>query len=76
MKRRNGTEGLHVSFDLHFAYKYNHEEQANWSVAYNFPKARERLEELRKNPHKGARQPANGKLSRNQKKDESECVVM
>ena len=44
--------------------------------AYNFPKARERLEELRRNGVKGSK-PVNGKLSRkDQKRDEAECVVM
>ena len=45
-------------------------------VAYNFPKARERLEELKKNGIKGSK-PVNGKLTRkDQKRDEAECVVM
>jgi hypothetical protein len=44
--------------------------------AYNFPKARERLEELRKNGVKGSR-PVNGKLTRkDQKRDEENCVAM
>ena len=46
------------------------------AVAYRFPKAQERLEELRKSGTKGPR-PANGKLTRkDQKKDEAECTVM
>ncbi|KAK3721815.1 hypothetical protein LTR37_002980 [Vermiconidia calcicola] len=46
------------------------------AASHRFPKAQERLEELRRNPGKG-RQPANGKLTRkDQKRDESECVLM
>ena len=44
--------------------------------AYRFPKAQERLEELRKNGSKGSR-PVNGKLTRkDQKRDEENCVMM
>ncbi|KAK5175053.1 uncharacterized protein LTR77_000190 [Saxophila tyrrhenica] len=46
------------------------------AASHNFPKARERLEELRRNGGRSSKQPANGKLTRNQKKDESECAVM
>lgn len=49
-------------------------------AAYKFPKAQERLDELRRNPGgKGGGKPApvNGKLARkDQKRDEAECAVM
>lgn len=45
-------------------------------VAYKFPKALERLEEMKKHG-KARAAPVNGKLSRkDQKRDEAECVVM
>lgn len=49
---------------------------ANGLSAYKFPKAVERLEEMKKS---GSRKPApaNGKLTRkDQKRDEENCVVM
>jgi len=54
---------------------------ADLSIAYKFPKALERLEELKKNggkgPNGGKPAPVNGKLTRkDQKKDEENCVVM
>ncbi|WPG97793.1 chitin synthase regulatory factor 3 [Acrodontium crateriforme] len=55
------------------------EEAKRWygrAASYRFPKALERLEELKKNG-KSRAAPANGKLSRkDQKRDEAECVVM
>nr|POE79457.1 chitin synthase regulatory factor 3 [Quercus suber] len=46
------------------------------AASYKFPKALERLEELKKNGKQKAA-PVNGKLSRkDQKKDEADCVVM
>ena len=47
-------------------------------TAYKFPKALERLEELKKGGKGGARPaPVNGKLTRkDQKKDEENCSVM
>jgi len=58
------------------------EEARKWygrAASYKFPKALERLEELRKGGGKGGRGPApvNGKLTRkDQKRDEENCVVM
>ncbi|KAK4508192.1 hypothetical protein PRZ48_001930 [Zasmidium cellare] len=49
------------------------------AASYKFPKAIERLEELRRNPagKNSKAAPANGKLTRkDQKKDEENCVVM
>ncbi|KAF2773680.1 HCP-like protein [Teratosphaeria nubilosa] len=57
----------------------NIEEAKRWygrAASYKFPKAMERLEELRKS---GKNKPAavNGKLTRkDQKRDEAECVIM
>jgi len=46
------------------------------ATVYKFPKALERLEELKKTG-KARPAPANGKLTRkDQKRDEAECVVM
>lgn len=48
---------------------------ANVGVAYHFPKALERLEELKRGG-KGNK-PANGRLTRkDQRRDEAECAVM
>lgn len=45
-------------------------------IAYKFPKALERLEELKKSG-KSRAAPVNGKLARkDQKRDEAECAVM
>ncbi|KAF2719451.1 HCP-like protein [Polychaeton citri CBS 116435] len=58
------------------------EEARRWygrAAAHKFPKAIERIEELKKaGSRSGSRpQPTNGKLTRkDQKKDEAECVVM
>lgn len=46
-----------------------------YDLAYQFPKALERLEELKKSG-KARLAPVNGKLARNQKRDEAECAVM
>ncbi|KAK4550820.1 hypothetical protein LTR36_000400 [Oleoguttula mirabilis] len=54
----------------------NLEEARRWygrAASYRFPKAVERLEELKRT---GKTRAANGKLTRNQKKDEAECAVM
>jgi len=48
---------------------------ADRDAAYRFPKAQERLEDLKRNG-KAKSAPANGKLTRNQKRDEAECAVM
>lgn len=47
-------------------------------IAYKFPKAQERLDELRRTGGKGSKPaPVNGKLARkDQKRDEAECAVM
>ncbi|KAK5133122.1 hypothetical protein LTR08_008146 [Meristemomyces frigidus] len=53
------------------------EEARKWygrAASYRFPKALERIEEL-KRTGKARPAPSNGKLTRNQKKDEAECVV-
>ncbi|KAK5128985.1 hypothetical protein LTR85_000318 [Meristemomyces frigidus] len=52
------------------------EEARKWygrAASYRFPKALERLEELKRT---GKTRAVNGKLTRNQKKDEAECAVM
>ncbi|KAK3673116.1 hypothetical protein LTR78_006956 [Recurvomyces mirabilis] len=54
------------------------EEARRWygrAASYKFPKALERLEELKKNA-KSRPTPGNGKLKRDQKRDEAECAVM
>ncbi|RMX97279.1 hypothetical protein D0868_10731 [Hortaea werneckii] len=56
----------------------SNEEAKKWygrAATYRFPKALERLEELKRNG-KAKPAPSNGKLTRNQKKDEDNCVVM
>ncbi|KAI7505022.1 HCP-like protein [Hortaea werneckii] len=56
----------------------SNEEAKKWygrAATYRFPKALERLEELKKNG-KAKPAPSNGKLTRNQKKDEDNCVMM
>lgn len=45
-------------------------------VAYRFPKAQERLDELKRSGNKSAK-PVNGKLShKDKKKDDENCTVM
>ncbi len=45
-------------------------------TAFKFPKAQERLEELRRSGSKSSK-PVNGKLARkDQKKDEENCTLM
>ena len=49
---------------------------ATFLLAYQFPKAQERLEELRRNGGKNSKS-VNGRISRkDQKRDEAECTVM
>ena len=47
-------------------------------LAYKFPKAQERLEEMKRTGGKGPKPaPVNGKLARkDQKRDEENCAVM
>ena len=57
-------------------YRATFKHSADILVAYKFPKAQERLEELRRGGSRNAK-PVNGKLARkDQKKDEAECSVM
>lgn len=46
------------------------------AASFRFPKALERLEELRKGGSKAKAKPVDGRLRRDQKRDEAECVVM
>ena len=74
MRQRSGMHGLLVSSVLEldlFCIML-----ISMRIAYRFPKAQERLEELKRSGSKSTR-PVNGKLSRkDQKRDEENCVVM
>lgn len=56
------------------------EEAKKWygrSAAYKFPKAIERLEELKRGGKSGKQNPNTARITRkDQKKDEAECAVM
>lgn len=72
-----GTGEPHVSFFLHLLVRCGRVNVTDAGIiAYRFPKALARLEELKKSGKQKAA-PVNGKLTRkDQKKDEAECVVM
>ncbi|KAL1311212.1 hypothetical protein AAFC00_001404 [Neodothiora populina] len=57
----------------------NLEDAKRWyarAASFHFPKAIERLEELKKGGSKSRPRPPDGRLRQNQKRDEAECTIM